>query len=177
MQSCRCFLVRFPCLFSFPYQVAKWPWFKANGIPFWGRCTTHFRTYFSGDWRESFGGALGLGFRRGWMPSAPTTAPPTSTSAPAPRAPPARSPGRERGSRKRLSPFTPRGNGFLSSCFFPPATAFEVLDFSHFLGWYMKSWVTFFVPSTQEMSFRIGENAEEVETRILVVFPKHSQLL
>ena len=22
---------------------------KANGIPFWGRCTTHSRTYFSGD--------------------------------------------------------------------------------------------------------------------------------
>ena len=23
---------------------------KSNNIPFWGRCTTHFRTYFSGDW-------------------------------------------------------------------------------------------------------------------------------
>ena len=27
-------------------------WVKTNGIPFWGRCTTHFRTYFSG-WIES----------------------------------------------------------------------------------------------------------------------------
>ena len=26
-----------------------WPWFKTTGIPFWDRCTTHFRTYFSGD--------------------------------------------------------------------------------------------------------------------------------
>ena len=25
-------------------------WVKTNGIPSWGRCTTHFRTYFSGDW-------------------------------------------------------------------------------------------------------------------------------
>ena len=26
-------------------------WFKTSGIPFWGfRCTTHFRTDFSGDW-------------------------------------------------------------------------------------------------------------------------------
>ena len=23
---------------------------KTNGIPFWGGCTTHFRSYFSGDW-------------------------------------------------------------------------------------------------------------------------------
>ena len=27
-----------------------WPWVNTNGIPFWGRCTTHFRTYFSGGW-------------------------------------------------------------------------------------------------------------------------------
>ena len=25
----------------------RWLWVKTNGIPFWGRCTTHFRTYFS----------------------------------------------------------------------------------------------------------------------------------
>ena len=33
-------------------RVSKtWPWVKTNGIPFWGfRCTTHFSTYFSGDW-------------------------------------------------------------------------------------------------------------------------------
>ena len=23
---------------------------KTNGIPFWGRCTTHFRTFLGGDW-------------------------------------------------------------------------------------------------------------------------------
>ena len=35
----------------------KWPWFKTNRIPFWGfRCTTHFRTYFSG-WIGMFTGA------------------------------------------------------------------------------------------------------------------------
>ena len=28
---------------------------KANGMPFWGRCTTHFRTYFSGDWDVHWG--------------------------------------------------------------------------------------------------------------------------
>ena len=28
---------------GFPYGC------ETNGIPFWGRCTTHFRTYFSGD--------------------------------------------------------------------------------------------------------------------------------
>ena len=28
---------------------------KTNGIPFWGRCTTHFRTYFSGDWDVHWG--------------------------------------------------------------------------------------------------------------------------
>ena len=26
----------------------SWLWVKTNGIPFWARCTTHFRTYFSG---------------------------------------------------------------------------------------------------------------------------------
>ena len=33
---------------------ARWErlWVKANGIPFWGKCTTHLRTYFSG-WIES----------------------------------------------------------------------------------------------------------------------------
>ena len=25
-----------------PSHPAIWPWFKANGIPFWDRCTTHF---------------------------------------------------------------------------------------------------------------------------------------
>ena len=25
-----------------------WLWVKTNGIPFWARCTTHFRTYFTG---------------------------------------------------------------------------------------------------------------------------------
>ena len=34
---------------------ANWPWVKLNGIPFWGRCTTHFRTYFSGDWDVHWG--------------------------------------------------------------------------------------------------------------------------
>ena len=28
---------------------------KTNGIPFWGRCTTHFGTYFSGDWDVHWG--------------------------------------------------------------------------------------------------------------------------
>ena len=32
-----------------------WLWVKTNGIPFWGRCTTHFRTYFSGDWNVHWG--------------------------------------------------------------------------------------------------------------------------
>ena len=27
----------------------KWLWVKPM-LPFWGRCTTHFRTHFSGDW-------------------------------------------------------------------------------------------------------------------------------
>ena len=26
------------------------PWIETNGIPFWDRCTTHFRIDFSGDW-------------------------------------------------------------------------------------------------------------------------------
>ena len=34
---------------------AIWLWVKTNGIPFWGRCTTHFRTYFSG-WIGMFTG-------------------------------------------------------------------------------------------------------------------------
>ena len=33
----------------------NWLWVKTNGIPFWGRCTTHFRTYFSGDWDVYWG--------------------------------------------------------------------------------------------------------------------------
>ena len=33
-------------------------WVKTNGIPFWGRCTTHFRTYFSGDWDVHWGYGL-----------------------------------------------------------------------------------------------------------------------
>ena len=28
---------------------------KINGIPFWGRCTTHFRACFSGDWDVYWG--------------------------------------------------------------------------------------------------------------------------
>ena len=29
---------------------------QTHGIPFWGfRCTTHFRTYFSGDWDVHWG--------------------------------------------------------------------------------------------------------------------------
>ena len=39
----------------------RWPWVKTNGIPFWGvRCTTHFRTYFSGDWDVRWGFDLGF---------------------------------------------------------------------------------------------------------------------
>ena len=30
-------------------------WVKSKGIPFWGRCTTHFSTYFSGDWDVPWG--------------------------------------------------------------------------------------------------------------------------
>ena len=30
------------------------------GIPFWGRCTIHFRTYFSGDWDVHWGYDLDL---------------------------------------------------------------------------------------------------------------------
>ena len=30
-------------------------------VPFWGRCTTHFRTYFSGDWDIHWGYDLGFG--------------------------------------------------------------------------------------------------------------------
>ena len=32
-----------------------WLWVNTNGIPFWGRCTTHFRTYFSGDVHWGYG--------------------------------------------------------------------------------------------------------------------------
>ena len=35
--------------------VYKWLWVKTNGIPFWGRCTTHFRTNFSQDWDVHWG--------------------------------------------------------------------------------------------------------------------------
>ena len=35
-------------------------WVKTNGIPFWGRCTTHFRTYFSGAWDVHWGYDLGF---------------------------------------------------------------------------------------------------------------------
>ena len=28
---------------------------QTNGIPFWESCTTHFRTYFSGDWDVDWG--------------------------------------------------------------------------------------------------------------------------
>ena len=30
-------------------KEAMWLWLKTNGIPVWGRCTTHFRTYLSRD--------------------------------------------------------------------------------------------------------------------------------
>ena len=36
-----------------PFRM--WLWVKTNRIPFWGRCTTHFRTYFSG-WIGMFTG-------------------------------------------------------------------------------------------------------------------------
>ena len=36
-------------------DVLIWLRVKTNGIPFWGRCTTHFRTYFSGDWDVHWG--------------------------------------------------------------------------------------------------------------------------
>ena len=32
-----------------------WLWVKTNGIRFWGRCTTQFRTYASGDWDVHWG--------------------------------------------------------------------------------------------------------------------------
>ena len=41
-------------------QTDTWLWVKTNGIPFWGRCTTHFRTYFSGDWDVHWGCDLDL---------------------------------------------------------------------------------------------------------------------
>ena len=44
-------------------SVAMWLWVKTNGIPFWGRCATHFRTYFSGDWDVHWGyGVLTHGY-------------------------------------------------------------------------------------------------------------------
>ena len=36
--------------------MCVWLWVKTNRtVPFWGRCTTHFRTYFSGDWDVHWG--------------------------------------------------------------------------------------------------------------------------
>ena len=32
-----------------------WLWGKTNGIPFWGKCTTQFSLYFSGDWDVHWG--------------------------------------------------------------------------------------------------------------------------
>ena len=40
---------------EFRPPIHIWLWVKTNGIPFWGRCTTHFRTYFSGDWDVHWG--------------------------------------------------------------------------------------------------------------------------
>ena len=42
----------------FPIVVDMAVVVKTNGIPFWGRCTTHFRTYFSGDWDVHWGYGL-----------------------------------------------------------------------------------------------------------------------
>ena len=39
----------------YSYTYIIWSWVKTNRIPFWGRCTTHFRTYFSGDWDVLWG--------------------------------------------------------------------------------------------------------------------------
>ena len=33
-----------------PSGFPIWLWVNTNGIPFWGRCTTHFRTFLGGDW-------------------------------------------------------------------------------------------------------------------------------
>ena len=30
--------------------LLKWQWLSKPTVPFWGRCTIYFRTYFSGDW-------------------------------------------------------------------------------------------------------------------------------
>ena len=38
-----------------PHSRFTWLWLKTNGIPFWDRCTTQFRTYFSGDWDVHWG--------------------------------------------------------------------------------------------------------------------------
>ena len=39
---------------SFVLRLAEigWPWVNKSTpmVPCWGRCTTHFRTYFCGDW-------------------------------------------------------------------------------------------------------------------------------
>ena len=37
------------------FAMLLWLLVKTNGIPFWGRCTTHVRTYFSGDWDIHWG--------------------------------------------------------------------------------------------------------------------------
>ena len=38
-----------------PQGLGMWLWVKTNRIPFWGRCTTHFRTYFRGAWDVHWG--------------------------------------------------------------------------------------------------------------------------
>ena len=40
---------------AFPGSKHMWLRVKTNGIPFWGRCTIHFRTHFSGDWDVHWG--------------------------------------------------------------------------------------------------------------------------
>ena len=44
---------------------------KTHGIPFWARCTTHFRTFFSGDWDVHWG----TGFSGLWMSTHPKMEP------------------------------------------------------------------------------------------------------
>ena len=57
-----------------PYLQAPaiWRWVKTNGIPFWGRCTTHFRTDFSWDWDVHWGYRLLTAFffpkEKLWLP-------------------------------------------------------------------------------------------------------------
>ena len=36
-------------------EAPMWLWVKTNQIPLWGKCATHFRTYFSGDWDVHWG--------------------------------------------------------------------------------------------------------------------------